>query len=334
MIDLEGCARQLVAKGKGLLAIDESEETANTKRLRSNGIEETQENRRKFRDLFLSTPQLSEYVSGVILHDETLRQKNNAGVPFSIALHEAGVVPGIKVDQGTEEIDTGSKEVITKGLIGLSERLHEYRNTFHTGFTKWRAMIRIDGDTLPTNQCLIENARRLSQFAKLTQEAGMVAIIEPEVLIEGNHSRIRCKQVLEQTLTTVFQVLSDNVIDFNGVLLKTAMVLSGKETGKIDTPEEVAADTVDVLMKCVPTDILGVVFLSGGQSSDQATNNLAAITKEAQNRSATWPLTFSFARALQDEALAVWRGNDSGIGQAREAFIARLTKVQDALQGE
>lgn len=332
MTDLSDIAQQLVTNGKGILAADESIASAD-KRLAAYGIKTGPEMRRQYRDLFLDTPHVERYLSGVILYEETLAQDTDEGVPFTEELLRKGIIPGIKVDEGTEPMPDSPEELITKGLIGLPERLQAFRTKYHTGFTKWRAVVRIEGDRLPTAHALVENARRLASYARMVQEAGMVPIVEPEVLLEGNHSRMRARQVLEATLTTLMDALRDQSVDLSGLILKTSMALSGSETGRIDTPEEVALDTVGALMKCVPADVAGIVFLSGGQGDDQATENLRAICREAKKQSAPWPLTYSYARALQDEALIAWGGDEAHEDQARAVFMARLEKVTDALEG-
>lgn len=330
MIDLSECTRTLVQPGKGLLAADESPTTAD-KYLAKYSIEGGEEMRHLERELFLNAPMIEKYLSGVILHTETLTQKGEDGRLFAEELWDRGIVPGIKVDEGTEPIE-GSKEVITKGLIGLPERLQEYRSKYRTGFTKWRSVIRIEGDTLPTASALVENARRLAMYAKQVQETGMVAIVEPEVLLEGTHSRLRAKEVLKETHSIVMNALLDSAVDLSGVIVKTSMALSGNKSGRRDTPEEVAVDTIEALVASIPKEILGIVFLSGGQEPDQATENLRAITKIAHEKSAPWPLTFSYARALQEEAIDVWRGEEKNVDKAREAFLSRLEKVSNALR--
>lgn len=333
MIDLEACARSLVAPNKGLLAADESAGTAD-KRLTTYGIKASEEMRRQYRDLFLATPGIEEFLSGVILYKETLEQKANDGTPFATLLHDRDIVPGIKVDEGLEPMAESPDEQVTKGLIGLPERLAEFRFKYHTGFTKWRSVVKIDGDKLPTSLAIVENAKRLATYAKYVQETGMVPVVEPEVMLEGTHSRVRAKAVLEDTLATLMTALTNQAVDLSGVILKTSMALSGKDSGRKDTPEEVAIDTVDALTKSVPKNLLGVVFLSGGQTPDQATDNLRAIAQEGQKKGASWPLSFSYARALQEEGLAIWGGKAENIPAAREAFLARLKKVSAATRGE
>ena len=332
MTDLSDIAHQLVRTGKGILAADESVASAD-KRLAAYGINTGPEMRRQFRDLFLAAPGIEEYLSGVILYEETLTQDADDGEPFAQELLKRGIIPGIKVDEGTEPIPESPDELITKGLLGLAERLENFHKRYHTGFTKWRAVIRIEGDRLPTAHAIVENAKRLASYALEVQRAGMVPIVEPEVLLEGNHSRLRSRQVLEATLIALMDALRDQGVDMSGLILKTSMALSGSETGKIDSPEEVAEDTVGALMKAVPADVAGIVFLSGGQGDDQATDNLRAIAKLAREKNAPWPLTFSYARALQDEALKAWAGDEANQDAARAIFIARLDKVAGAVKG-
>lgn len=330
MTDLNSLAKQLMAPGKGILAADESTGSAD-KRLALYGIEGNEENRRMDRELLLNTPGIEAYLSGVILYQETLAQKGSDKKLFPKSLADRGIIPGIKVDEGTEPFAESPDELITKGVLGLCDRLIGFKKEYGTGFTKWRAVVHIDGDRLPSAQALVENARRLAVYARDAQEVGMVPIIEPEVLYQGTHSRMRSRQVLEVTFRTVFDALADQAVDLTGIILKTGMALSGKDSGKTDTPEEVALDTVETLIACVPATVPGIVFLSGGQTPDQATENLRAITKTARDMNAPWPLTFSYARALQEEALSLWAGKEENVPVAREAFLARLKKVSEAL---
>lgn len=325
------CARSFFDAGKGLLAADESTTTA-TKRLGEYGIAASEENRRLYRELFLGAPGVENYLSGVILYEETFGQKANDKKKFPESLALRGIAPGIKVDQGTEPFPESTDEVITKGLIGLPERLADFRKRGAL-FTKWRAVITIDGTRLPSAMAIHENAKRLGNYAKDAQMANLVPIIEPEVLYDGSHSRLRAKEVLEETICAVFAVLEEQSVDLSAVILKTAMALTGKGCGVIDAPEDVAHDTLDALMKCVPKKIPGIVFLSGGQTPDQATDNLRAIARQAKEREAPWPLTFSYARALQEEALAVWKGDAKNVDAAREVFMGRLKKVSEAQKG-
>lgn len=332
MTDLSDTAHALLAPGKGVLAADESTASAD-KRLALYGVEGSEENRRLYRDLFLGAPGIEEYLSGVILYAETLAQKGSDKKLFPKSLSGRGIIPGIKVDEGTEPFPESPDELITKGVLGLCDRLTGFHTEYGTGFTKWRAVVRIDGDRLPSAQALVENARRLAIYARDAQEVSMVPFVEPEVLYEGDHSRIRARQVLEATLRSVFDALADNAVDLSGLILKTSMALSGSGSGRMDTPEEVARDTVEALMATVPADVAGIVFLSGGQTPDQATDNLRAICRAAKDAGAPWPLTFSYARALQEEALQVWAGKEENVDAAREAFLGRLKKVSEALAG-
>ena len=329
MIDLVDCARLLVKDGKGFLAIDERIETAN-KRLSEHGIEPSPKMRLAFRELFLGADGIEQYLSGAILFSETFGQKIG-GKKFPAYLASRGIEAGIKVDLGTEPFE-GGEELITNGVLGLPKRLAAFRKE-GARFSKWRAVIRIDGDRLPSAQAVAENARRLAAYAHESQEAGIVPILEPEVLLSGKHSRLRARAVITETLTAVFEVVKEHVVDLASLLVKTSMALSGSESGRNDTPEEVAEDTLAALLSSVPRQVAGIVFLSGGQSPDQATTNLSAIARKAKEKNAPWPVSFSFARALQDEALAVWQGKDENVPAARGVFLARLEKVFLASSG-
>lgn len=329
MTDLVAIARSLFTKGKGLLAADESVHTATT-RLALYGIPASAEMRRQFRDLFIGAEGIEKSLSGVILFSDTLFEKGNNKKLFPKSLAARGVLPGVKVDLGTEPLPESPHETITNGLLDLSERLVEYKKQGAV-FTKWRAVIRIDGDRLPTALAIHENAKRLAAYAKEVQMAGLVPILESDVLHEGTHSRQRARAVIEETLRTLFSVLEEHSVDRASLILKTSMALSGSLSGKKDTPEEVAADTLAAFTKSVPSQIAGIVFLSGGQTPETATENLAAITKHAASVSAPWPLTFSYARALQEEALSLWKGKEENVPAARLAFLARLAKVSAAL---
>ena len=336
MTDLVAIARSLFAKGKGLLAADESVHTA-TARLAEYGIPAGAETRRQYRDLFVGAEGIEQYLSGIILFSESLLEKGDDKKLFPTSLSARGIMPGVKVDLGTEPFGSSPDEFITNGLIGLPERLEEYKKQGAV-FTKWRAVIRIDGDTLPSAQAIHENAKRLASYAKEAQMAGLVPILEPEVLMEGKHSRTRARAVMGEVLKTLFSMLDERSVDRASLVLKTSMALSGSENAKKDTPEEVAEDTLATLMENVPSQIAGIVFLSGGQTPDQATDNLSAIcrlsrVKERGRESATpWPLSFSYARALQEEALTIWRGKDENIPAAREAFLSRLARVSKTLE--
>lgn len=331
MTDLVATARSLFAEGKGILAADESVATA-TKRLATYGIPAGEEVRRQYRDLFLGVEGIERYLSGVILFSETLLQKGDDKKLFSESLAARGILPGVKVDLGTEPFPESPEELLTQGLLDLPERLALYRDQGAV-FTKWRAVIRIKGDELPMAVAIHENAKRLANYAKEVQSAGLVPILEPEVLYEGKHSRSRARAVLTETCNTLFSVLAEHGVDKASLIVKTSMVLSGSESGRVDTPEEVAEDTLAALLESVPAQIAGVAFLSGGQTPEQATANLAAIARHAREVNAPWPLTFSYARALQDEALAVWKGKEENVPAARAAFLERLSAVSAAALG-
>lgn len=333
MTDLVAIARSLFAPGKGILAADESVVSA-TKRLASYGITASPEMRRQFRDLFMNAEGIEAYLSGIILFSETWTEKGNDKKLFTESLVARGIHPGIKVDLGTEPFPTSpdqpSGELITNGLLDLPERLVAYKKQGAV-FTKWRAVVRIEGDTLPTARAVHENMKRLATYAKEVQMAGLVPILEPEVLLAGKHSRQKARAVIEETLGVLFSMLEEQSVDRASVILKTSMALSGKDTMKKDTPEEVAEDTVAALLASVPRQVAGIVFLSGGQTPDQATDNIAAIVKKAREVNVPWPLTFSYARALQEEALTLWKGKEENVPAARAAFIARLAKVSAAV---
>lgn len=325
MRTLKDVARALVAPGKGILAADESTKSAN-KRLRSVGIPETGEMRRVYREVFLTAPGIERHLSGVILYDETFNDVTTSGKSFLEVLEEKGIYPGIKVDEGT--VPFGGKELVTEGLSGLPERLKKYRGA-GARFAKWRAVIAIEGDVLPTKELLRENAKRLGTYAKYCQEADIVPMLEPEVLLQGNHTRARAQEVIEETLHEVFREVAAQGVDPEALILKTSMALSGSESCCKDTPEEVAEDTIEALVKTVPVEVPGIVFLSGGQSAEQATENLQAMATKAL----PWELTFSYARALQGEALEYWGGEEARIPHAQKIFLKRLSLVCAARDG-
>lgn len=300
-MNIEEIAKKLVAPGKGILAADESAGTI-AKRFSAAGIEDVEENRRLYRELFFTTEGTEKYISGVILFDETIRQATKEGVPFPKLLSDKGIMPGIKVDKGA--IPFGEKgEKTTKGLEGLDDRLAEYVK-LGAQFTKWRGVITI-GEGIPTDECLRENAKLLAQYALKTQNAGMVPVVEPEVLMDGPHSADRCFEVTERTLRFVFEELEAAGVNLKGMLLKPNMIIAGTEFKTPSTKEEVAKMTIDCFMKVVPTEVPGIVFLSGGQSDEQATQNLNEINK---GDSKPWELSFSFGRGLQQAALKALEG--------------------------
>lgn len=306
----------LLAPGKGLLAADESLPTIE-KRFAALGIPSTADTRRAYRELLLTTPRLDEFISGVILFDETIHQKIG-GAPAPDALNSRGVIPGIKVDLGTIPLPGFPGEKITQGLDGLRERLAAYWQ-LGARFTKWRAVIAI-GDGWPTPTCLAANAGALAQFAALSQEAGLVPIVEPEVLMDGDHTLEQCEAVTQETLHAVFAALHAHRVVLEGMLLKTGMVLSGKDCPQQADVETVAAATLRCLRRAVPAAVPGIVFLSGGQTDLAATERLNAL---GRSRDLPWKLTFSYGRALQDEALKTWKGSPANLAAAQAALRHR-----------
>jgi fructose-bisphosphate aldolase, class I len=316
---LEGTARALVAPGKGILAADESHATIG-RRFEPLGIANTEENRRRYRQMLLTTKGIGEYISGVILFDETIRQAADDGCSFVKVLADEGMIPGIKVDRGTKPLEGLPGEQVTEGLDGLRERLAEYKQ-LGARFAKWRAVIAIgdDGRT-PTRLALELNASALARYGALCQEAEIVPIVEPEVLIDGAHSIERCFEVTEATLHTVFHALWEHKVLLEGMLLKPSMVLPGASAPKAPV-EAVAQATVRCLRRTVPSAVPGIVFLSGGQSDELATAHLTAMNRLSE--SAPWPLSFSFARALQAAPLAAWRGDATRVEDGQRAFRHR-----------
>ncbi|HEY9248783.1 MAG TPA: class I fructose-bisphosphate aldolase [Rariglobus sp.] len=323
---LETTARALVAPGKGILAADESLTTIG-KRFAALNIPSTQETRRAYRELLFTAPGLGEFISGVILFDETLRQ-TSAGMPMPAVLARQGIMPGVKVDLGTAAFPGFPGEKFTQGFDGLRERLSEYRR-LGARFTKWRAVIAI-GDGLPTTPCIETNARDLARFAALSQEAGLVPIVEPEVLMDGAHTIARCEAVTGAVLKAVFTALDDHRVTLGCMLLKTGMVLPGKDHAQPAGLDAVAAATLRALAHAVPPAVPGVVFLSGGQTDLAATARLNAICAAGP---APWTLSFSFGRALQDEAMKTWGGSPSNKASAQAALRHRARCNGFAVQG-
>jgi fructose-bisphosphate aldolase class I len=315
--ETQSVARSLVAAGKGILAADESAPTIE-KRFKAVNVPSTEENRRTYRELLFTTPGVSEFVSGVILFDETIRQKSSNGTPLQEILSRQGILPGIKVDQGAKSLAGFPGEKITEGLDGLRERLAEYV-ALGARFAKWRAVIAI-GDGIPTAYCLKANAHSLARYAAMCQEAGLAPIVEPEVLMDGSHTIERCEEVTTAALSLVFSELVEHRIALEGVLLKPNMVLSGKECPKQASVTEVAGATVRCLRRVVPPAVPGIVFLSGGQTASLATEHLNAMNAIGTH---PWELSFSYGRALQDPVLKTWRGNPSNVRAAQEAFHLR-----------
>lgn len=326
--ELDSTIQALLASGKGILAADESLPTIE-KRFKTLDIPSTEENRRAYREMLFTAAGLSEFISGAILFDETIRQKSANGLSFSEVLSKQGIVPGIKVDMGTAALPNFADEKITQGLDGLRERLIEY-GQLGARFTKWRAVITIGVDA-PSAACIEANARMLALFAALSQETGLVPIVEPEVLMDGNHTIARCEEVTGATLKSVFGALSDHRVVLEQILLKTGMVLSGAENAKKAGVAEVAEATLRCLRRFVPAAVPGIVFLSGGQSDEAATERLNAICRAGD---LPWKLSFSFGRALQAPALKIWKGISRNVPAAQAALRHRAQCNSLAVQGK
>ncbi len=315
--NLDSLARKLVAPGKGILAADESTPTIE-KRLKSIGVASTEENRRAYRDVLFTTASVGEFISGVILFDETIRQKTRDGRTFVEALEQQGIIPGIKVDKGAKPMANFPGEKGTEGLDGLRDRLAEYRQ-LGARFAKWRAVISI-GDKIPTRTCIATNAELLARYAALCQEGDLVPIVEPEVLMDGAHTIERHFEVTQQTLEAVFRALYEHRVVLEGMLLKPNMVLSGKECPQQASVQEVAEATVSCMKHVVPAAVPGLVFLSGGQTDLQATEHLNAMNRLSD---VPWQLSFSFGRALQAPVLKAWKGDSANVADAQKAFHHR-----------
>jgi len=321
--DLHEIAKALVAAEKGILAADESSGTIE-KRFDSIKLESNEENRRAYRDMLFTTPGLEEFVSGVILYDETLRQSAADGTRFAELLSGKGIIPGIKVDIGAKALAGAPGETVTEGLDGLRERLEEYRG-LGAQFAKWRAVIAI-GDGIPTAYCIEANAHALARYAALCQEQGIVPIVEPEVLMDGDHDIETCYRATKRTLHKVFDELYHQRIDLEGMLLKPNMVLSGKDCPTQASADEVADWTLKCFRETVSAAVPGIVFLSGGQSDEQATENLNAINSRGPQ---PWVLSFSYGRALQAPALKAWGGSADGV-DAGQSFLALRARNNSA----
>jgi fructose-bisphosphate aldolase class I len=326
--ELADIAKGLVTDNKGILAADESLGTIE-KRFAKVGVENSEENRRIYRELLFTTPKVEEFISGVIMFDETLHQSAQ-GKPFAQILSEKGIIPGIKVDKGKVPLANFPEEEITEGLDGLRDRLKEYKD-LGAKFTKWRAVYKI-GPGLPTKGAVHANAHALARYAALSQEAGLVPIVEPEVLMDGGHSIEDCKEATGIVLDKVFEELFESKVGLKGILLKPNMVLPG-ETHDKASPEEVAKVTTEVFKKSVPAEVPGIVFLSGGQSTSEATKNLCEINRNKQDGH-LWALSFSFGRALQNDALEIWHGNGANWQRAQEAFYNAARGASYARKGE
>lgn len=323
-------ARSLVADHKGLLAMDESVGTCN-KRFAALGIPQTVEMRRKYREMIVTTPGLNESISGAILFDETIRQQNADGTPFIKLLIDAGIIPGIKVDMGAKPMAGFPGEKVTEGLDGLRDRFAEY-SKMGARFAKWRAVI-VVGKDLPSRACLEANAHALARYAALCQEAGLVPIVEPEVLMDGSHTLAQCQAVTSEALHTVFEQLYKQHILLEGLLLKPNMILPGLDCSIQQDKAATAEATVKLLLKSVPAAVPGIAFLSGGQSAELATLRLNAMNRVFKSK-LPWALSFSFGRALQQPALEIWKGDKANIKAAQRALYHRAKCNRAACMGE
>jgi len=325
--ELNAIARSIVTDHKGVLAADESTGTIK-KRLDTIDVDSTEANRRAYRNLLFTTPGCEEYIGGVIMYDETIRQAADDGTPFADLLAARGIVPGIKVDTGAKDLAGHAGEKVTEGLDGLRARFEEYHG-LGARFSKWRAVITI-GDGIPTDACLHVNAHALARYAALSQEAGIVPIVEPEVLMDADNTIERCHEVTSRTLHLVFEELDRQGVALDGMLLKPNMVISGKGCPTQAPTAQVAAATIDCLLRHVPAMVPGIVFLSGGQSEVEATENLNAINGVG----GPWPLSFSYGRALQASALDAWRGDAANVDAGQEAFLHRARMNALAVAGD
>ncbi len=318
---LESIAQAMVAPGKGIIAIDESSGTIK-KRFDAVGIDNSEENRRAYRELLLTAPGLADHISGAILYDETLRQSTRAGKPFTEVMRAAGILPGIKVDMGPQPLAGFPGEVVTEGLDGLRQRLAEYAG-LGARFAKWRAVIHIGEDT-PSSTCIEANNHALARYAALCQEAGLVPVVEPEVLMDGDHDIDVCYEVTEAVLRSLFASLYEHNVMLEGSILKASMVIAGKDCDEQAGVEEVADATVRCLKATVPALLPGIVFLSGGQSDEQATAHLNAMNQLGPH---PWPLSFSYGRAMQQAALKLWAKDMQGNFAAAQQTVAQRARA-------
>jgi fructose-bisphosphate aldolase class I len=323
-------ARALVAGNKGLLAMDESNPTCN-KRFAKLEIPQTEEARRAYREMIVTTPNLGESISGVILYDETICQQKKDGTPFLKVIADVGIIPGIKVDAGAKDLAGHPGEKVTEGLDGLRDRLAKY---FQMGarFAKWRAVIAM-GEGIPSRGCIEANAQALARYAALCQEAGLVPVVEPEVLMEGKHTLERCFEVTEEVLRIVFNQLYSQRVMLDGMILKPNMVLPGLECPKQNSVDEVADATVRCLLRAIPAAVPGIAFLSGGQSAELASARLNAMNVRFKSR-LPWAVAFSFARAIQQPALEIWQGKETNVLAAQQALYHRASCNRAARRGE
>ncbi len=326
---LEATAREMVAPGRGILAMDESTGTC-TSRFEKLGVASTEENRLSYRQMLVTAPGISEYISGAILFDETIRQKVNGEIPFASYLDRIGIVPGIKVDKGAKVLAGHPEEKVTEGLDGLRERLEEYVG-LGARFAKWRAVITI-GDGIPTDACIMANAHALARYAALCQEAGVVPIVEPEVLMDGTHDIKTCRNVTEKTLNVVYEQLGQQGVVPSGTVLKPNMVVSGKDCPEQAGVDEVAEQTVECLQATVPSEVAGIAFLSGGQTDEKATLHLNRMNQ--LDVDLPWPLTFSYGRALQQAPMRAWGGDNSNQAEVHSQALQRAMVNAYASKGE
>jgi fructose-bisphosphate aldolase, class I len=327
---LEITAKAMVAQGKGLLAMDESNATCK-KRFEEVGIPPIEEKRRAYRELILTTPNLGDFVSGAILFDETIRQAKQDGTPFLKVAVDAGIIPGIKLDLGAKALAGFSGETVTEGLDGLRDRIAEYVK-MGARFAKWRAVITI-GQTIPSQGCIEANAHGLARYAALCQEGGLVPIVEPEVLMDGDHTLERCYDVTEKTLRTVFQQLYAQRVVLEQMILKPSMVIAGKDCPQQAGVDAVAEATITCLLRTVPAAVQGVAFLSGGQRPEVASAHLNAMNAQFRDIM-PWPVTFSYARAIQQPALDLWKGEDANVQAAQSALLHRAKCNSAARMGQ
>ena len=329
---LSAIAKRLVSKNKGVLAADESSPTIQ-KRFDSIGIESTENNRRDYRELLFSTNGIEDYISGIILYEETLFQTSQNGNLLIDLLKDKKIIPGIKVDNSTKDMTGFKDEKITEGLDGLYDRIANYQSQ-GAEFTKWRAVITI-GNSIPTNECIELNAIYLARYALISQEAGLVPIVEPEILMDGNHSINSCYEATNKTLNEVFNQLDKHKVNLSGILLKPNMVLSGKESSDRANKNQVAEMTLKCFRDIIPKNVPGIIFLSGGQSDLESIDNLDAINKLAkQTGDMPWELSFSYGRGLQSSTLNKWNGNSDNVQISQKEFIDRCKMVSDARNGQ
>jgi fructose-bisphosphate aldolase class I len=328
--DLQAIAQAMVADGKGILAADESSGNIK-KKFEKLGVEDTAENHRRYRELLFTTPGMENSISGVILFDETIRQSTSDGMPFAQYLWSKNVIPGIKVDIGLKDMEGHAGEQVTKWDDTLDARLKEYYE-LGARFAKWRVVINI-GENIPSDECILENAKTLSQYAVLCQANGIVPIVEPEVLMDGNHTIDRCYEVTHKTLTQLFAELKNAAVDLTGLILKPNMVIYSLQGEKISA-QEVAEKTLRCFLETVPAEVPGIVFLSGGQSEMESCINLNAIAQLVKEKDVSWKFTFSYGRALQNSAMKNWSGKDENLEKSQEIFAHRAQLASAASRGE